>query len=206
MTASEHASSTCLLGDAMCDASDPIHFRRERSNISSTLSPAGSCWSPTTQTDRADILCLHALVPLPRRGAEPVRRPALRGGRQCEFVARRRRHARRGILAEPAGAVAIGEGIGALDIRGIGAGGKTRPVSRPSGRPHGVGAADHPRGNTGNPNGFKAVVLYYAMPSINGVDAAHQIQRLNASLPIVIIIGYVDAEQLRNTWQGRVRC
>ena len=43
------------------------------------------------------------------------------------------------------------------------------------------------------------------MPSINGVDAAHQIQRLNASLPIVIIIGYVDAEQLRNTWQGPVR-
>ena len=43
------------------------------------------------------------------------------------------------------------------------------------------------------------------MPSINGVDAAHQIQRLNASPPIVIIIGYVDAEQLRNTWQGPVR-
>jgi hypothetical protein len=42
------------------------------------------------------------------------------------------------------------------------------------------------------------------MPNVNGVDAARQIQRLNSSLPIVIIIGYVDAEQLRNTWQGPV--
>src|SRR5205807_9203956 len=37
MTASEHASSSCSLGDAMCDASDPIHSRRKRSNVSSTL-------------------------------------------------------------------------------------------------------------------------------------------------------------------------
>ena len=37
MTASEHASSSCLLGDATCDASDPIHSRRKRSNVSSAL-------------------------------------------------------------------------------------------------------------------------------------------------------------------------
>jgi hypothetical protein len=75
---------------------------------------------------------------LPRRWAEPVRHPVRRGGRQREVVTLGRRHARRCVLPEPAGTVAIGEGAVALDIRGIGAGGKTRPVVSRIGRPHGA--------------------------------------------------------------------
>jgi hypothetical protein len=47
-------------------------------------------------------------------------------GRRGEVVTLGRHHARRGVLPEAAGTVAIGEGAVALDIRGIGAGGKAR--------------------------------------------------------------------------------
>src|SRR6202051_5223362 len=43
MRASEHFSSSCLLGDAMCDASDPIHSRRKRSNALIRI----ACLSPS---------------------------------------------------------------------------------------------------------------------------------------------------------------
>jgi CheY-like chemotaxis protein len=52
--------------------------------------------------------------------------------------------------------------------------------------------------------GIDVVVIDYAMPGMNGVDAARAMSRDQPHVPILLVTGYADPEALAKSWTGRV--